>query len=160
MNRLICIIVFSCVLMNACAQEKRWYPEPVGYINDFYNLFSAAEEASLDSLVRAFGKETSADIVVVTVDTSFSSYNKFDSSVTALHNAWGVGKKGKNNGVLIVICPVYRLIRISNGYGIEDKMTNEETKRIIDEIVVPEFRSARYYEGTRNAILSIIREIR
>lgn len=160
MSRLLCVLVSCFVLLTACAQEKRWYPEAVGFINDFDGLFSAGERASLDSLVRAFEKETTAEIVVVTVDTSFSSYDKFDSTVIALHNAWGAGKKGKDNGVLIAVCKAYRRLRISNGYGIEAKMTNEETKRIIDEMVIPEFRDERFYEGTRNAILAIMKKIR
>jgi uncharacterized protein len=59
-----------------------------------------------------------------------------------------------------VICPAYRLIRINNGYGTEEKLTNEETKRIIESIIVPQFREAKFYEGTRDAILAIMKKIR
>jgi uncharacterized protein len=162
MKSISCLAIFIVSILfqgSACAQDRR-FSNPVGYINDFNNLFLPSEVASLDSIVRAFEKETTAQIAVVTVDTTFSSYDKFDSTVIALHNEWGVGAKEKNNGVLIVICPAYRLIRINNGYGTEEKLTNEETKRIIDSIIVPQFREAKFYEGTRDAILAIMKKIR
>lgn len=114
----------------------------------------------LDSMVRAFEKETTAEIVVVTLSENFAPLAKFDSMVTVLHNTWGAGKKGKNNGVLVAICNDYRRIRISNGYGIEAKMTDEETKEIIDTIFIPEFRKSEFYEGTRKGLMAIMNEIR
>jgi uncharacterized protein len=159
MNRIISILFACCLMVSACAQERR-FPKPTGYINDFEGIFTARERASLDSLVKAFEKETTAQIVLATVDSLFSSREKYASTVTDLHNEWGVGKKGKNNGVLIVICNDYRMIRIDNGYGIEAKMTNEETKQIIETIILPEFRQQNFYEGTRKGILAIMKEIR
>lgn len=159
MNRIICILFACCLLVSACAQERK-FPQATGYINDFKGIFSPRERASLDSLVKAFEKETTAEIVVVTVDSLFASREKFDSTVTDLHNAWGIGKKSKANGVLIVICNDYRRIRISNGYGIEAKMTDEETKEIVDTIILPEFRQKYFYEGTRKGIIAIMKEIR
>ena len=147
-----------CLLITACAQKTGL--QPTGYINDFENIFSATERRSLDSLVKAFEKETTAEIVVVTLDENFSPAEKFDSAVTVLYNSWGIGKKGKNNGVLIAICNDYRRIRITNGYGIEAKMTDEETKRIIDTIMIPEFRKQGFYEGTRKGVMEIMKEIR
>ena len=159
MNRIITLLACCLLLVTACAQQRK-FPDQTGYISDFYGLFSLQERKSLDSLVTAFEKETTAEIGVVTVDSTFSSREKFESAAVDLHNAWGVGKKGKNNGVLIVICNDYRRIRISNGYGIEEKMTNEETKQIVDTIILPEFRQSNYYEGTYKGILAIMKEIR
>lgn len=158
MHRVISLLLGCCLLLNACAQQSGL--KPVGYINDFESIFSQAERKTLDSLVRAFEKETTAEIVVVTLDSSFSPIDKFDSSVTALHNKWGAGKKGKNNGVLIAICNDYRKIRIANGLGIEEKMTDEETKQIIEMVIIPEYRQGNFYEGTRKGILAIMKEIR
>lgn len=158
MNRIISLLICCCLLVTACAQKSGL--KPIGYINDFQNIFSLSERNSLDSLVKAFEKETTAEIVVVTLNKEFAPAEKFDSSVTALYNSWGIGKKEKNNGVLIAICNDYRTIRISNGYGIEEKMTNEETKTIINMIMIPEFRKQEFYEGTRKGILAIMKAIR
>lgn len=158
MNRIISLLFCCCLFVMACAQKSGF--KPIGYINDFQNIFSPSERNSLDSLVKAFEKETTAEIVVVTLNKEFAPAEKFDSSVTALFNSWGIGKKEKNNGVLIAICNDYRMIRISNGYGIEAKMTDEKTKQIMNTIIFPEFRKQEFYEGTRKGILAIMKEIR
>ena len=69
-------------------------------------------------------------------------------------------KKETNNGIVIGICPGYRTIRISNGFGIEEKLTDSETKKIIDNIIVPEFKKGDYLQGIRKALLEIINELR
>jgi uncharacterized protein len=159
MNRIISLLLASCLLVTACAQERR-FPKPTGYISDFEGVFTPAERASLDSLVTAFEKETTAEISVVTVDSLFSPREKFVNTVTELHNEWGVGKKGKSNGVLIVICLDYRSMRVSVGRGVEPKMTDQEAQQILNTIVLPEFRQAKYYEGTRKGLLAIMNEVR
>lgn len=158
MNRFILVLLCFCMLATACAQKGGL--RPVGYINDFERIFSESETKDLDSLVKAFEKETTAEIVVVTLSRNFAPAEKFDSMVTVLHNNWGVGKKGKNNGVLIAICNDYRKIRIDNGYGVEAKLTDKETKEIIETIIIPGFRKQEFYEGTRKGILAIMKEIR
>jgi uncharacterized protein len=158
MNRIISILLCFCLFATACAQKGGL--RPTGYINDFERIFSTSEASSLDSLVKAFEKETSAEIVVVTLNGNFAPAEKFDSMAIVLYNAWGIGKKGKNNGVLIAICNDYRRIRITNGYGIEAKMTDAETKEIMDKIILPEFRKQEFYEGIRKGILAIMKEIR
>jgi uncharacterized protein len=65
-------------------------------------------------------------------------------------------KKNKNNGIVIGLSKGHRTIRISNGYGIEPILSDKETKKIIDEIIIPEFKNERYYEGIRKGILKII----
>jgi uncharacterized protein len=157
MKNLISVLLGCSLLISACAQDAKY---PNVYIRDMAGIFSPGEIKSLDSLVTAFEKETTNEIVVVTVTVEFAPVEKFDSSIIALHNQWGVGKKGRNNGVLIGICNDYRKIRISNGYGIEAKLTDEETKRIIDTIITPEYRQGRFYEGTRKGIIAIMKEIR
>lgn len=159
MNRIISLLLASCLLVTACAQERR-FPKPTGYISDFEGVFTPAERASLDSLVTTFEKETTAEIVVVTVDSLFASREKIANTVTQLHNEWGVGKKGKSNGVLIVICLDYRMIRISVGVGIDPKLPEAKTKEIIETVIVPEYRQLKYYEGTRKGLLAIMKEIR
>ena len=81
----------------------------------------------------------------------------FQSYTLLMFRTWGVGTKEKNNGILIVIAPALRQIRIQNGYGIEKIITNEETKTIIDKNFIPHFREQKFYQGTREGILAMIR---
>jgi uncharacterized protein len=152
---LICLLI----AIAANSQVKK-IPAAIGYVNDFNHIFSAREIKSLDSLIAAFEKETTVEIALLTIDGSYCTADKFDSLVLATHNQWGVGKKGKNNGVLIGICNEFRKIRISNGYGIVKKLTDAESKRIIDNDIAPEFRKGKFYEGMRKALAAIMKELR
>jgi uncharacterized membrane protein YgcG len=75
-------------------------------------------------------------------------------------NNWGIGKKGKNNGILIGISTGLRKIRINNGYGIETKLTDTETKKIINDFILPEFEKGNYFEGTKNGLLALMQKVR
>jgi uncharacterized protein len=151
----LCLLIIS----TACGQTKP-FPDPVGYVNDFDRIFNAQERTSLDSMVKAFEKESTVEISIVTIDSSWCRPEGFDSLAMAVHNQWGIGKKDKDNGVLILICRAYRKIRINTGYGIESRMTNAEAKRIIEEEIVPEFREGKFYEGTRKGLIAVMQELR
>ncbi len=147
------------VIGMACSQSRK-FPAPVGYVSDFDSIFSLQERNSLDSMISAFEKETTVEIAVLTLDSSYCAVANFDSLVLAIHNEWGVGKKEKNNGVLIAICKKARKMRINNGDGIEAKLTDQESKQILEEEIFPEFRQGRFYEGVRRGIIAIMKELR
>lgn len=161
MNRVFILILSCSVFITACAQKtKSHFPRPLGYISDFENVFSMQERKVLDSIVTAYEKQTTVEIGVVTLHDKYPGIQNFDSLVTALHNEWGVGKKGKNNGVLLAVCVPLRKMRISTGRAIEAVLTNEESKEIIEEVMVPEFRKPDYFEGTRKGLIAIMNELR
>ena len=161
MNRILSILLFCCVFISACAQKsKSNFPAPTGYVSDFENVFSVQERKVLDSMLTAYEKETTVEIGVVTLHDKYAGIGNFDSLVTAIHNEWGVGKKEKNNGVLLAICMPLRKMRISTGRGIEKVLTDEEAKKIIEENMVPEFRNAKYFEGTRKGLVAVMNELR
>ena len=130
-------------------------PRPKGFINDYTHLFTENEIQVLDSLVRVYEKMTTIEIVVATVDSSLVKDADFeDYSLVMLRN-WGIGKKEKNNGILIVISPDLRRMRIENGYGIEKFFSDAETKQIIDNFFIPKFKEAKYFQGTYHGIIAI-----
>ena len=131
-------------------------PEPGGFINDYENLYTDREEATLDSLIKDFEKKTTIQIAVVTIDTILTSSDSLDALTLRLARHWRVGLKGKNNGVLIGISRAYRKMRIQNGYGIEKILTDAETKQIIDTVFIPSFRDAKYIEGTLNGLVELM----
>lgn len=132
---------------------------PVGWVSDYGNIFIKNEITELDSMLNDYEKRTSNEIAVVTFDSSYFHDENFDSVVLRIHNFWGVGKVGKNNGILIGISVARREIRINNGYGIVDKLSDEETKEIIDSIVIPAFKKGHYFEGIKDAVEAIMKKI-
>jgi uncharacterized protein len=131
-------------------------PKPVGFINDYENLFSDKEEVVLDSLIKNFEKRTTIQIAVITFDTTLTSSDSLDALTLRLANLWGVGQKDKNNGVVIGISKGYRKIRIQNGYGIEKILTDADTKVIMDTAFIPHFRKANYFKGTLNGLKALM----
>jgi len=134
-------------------------PQARGFINDFFKLFNDNEIQTLDSLVRSYEKVTTVEIVVATIDSNMAGAHEFEDYCLVMLNTWGVGKKTKNNGILIVISPDLRKIRVENGYGIEKALSNAETKEIVDNVFIPKFKEGKYFEGVRNGIIAITKKL-
>ena len=133
-------------------------PEPVGYVNDFEQILNRKQKNQLEKVLRDYEKQTTTEIVVVTVKTIEPYETLFDYSLN-IAKIWGVGKAEKNNGVLIAVSKNLRNIRIQNGLGIEDHLTDEKTKIIISQFMIPEFKKGNYYEGILNGVNEIIKEL-
>lgn len=135
------------------------FPEPSGWVNDYAGLFSAEEEKSLDSIISNYEERTSVEIAVAVIDSARMGMLEMETYTKRLSQAWGVGKKDKNNGILIAIAPHLQKIRIHQGTGVESHLSKKETKEIIDYGFIPYFRKSGFYSGTKNGILAIIRHL-
>jgi uncharacterized membrane protein YgcG len=132
---------------------------PKDHVNDYINLFTPAQIATLDSLIMQYEKKTTNQVAIITIDNRWIKVDSFESFITKVHNVWGIGQKDKNNGILIGICPGHRKMRISNGYGIEKVFTDEDTKKVIDSFILPEYKKGNYFEGTRNGLQAIMMKV-
>ena len=166
---IICLAIFACqpdsqskdlIQTRKEASLPDSLPAPIGYVNDFEGLYTKEQSAFLQKLIAEFEDATTIQIALVTIPASFTKQESFDEYTLQLARTWGVGHKDKNNGILIAISKVYRYMRIQNGYGIEKLLTNEETKRIVDDFFVPAFKEANYYSGTLNGINEIVRVLK
>ena len=145
----------------ASSQYKVQLPiKALGWINDYEHIFSDDQISELGSIISEFEKETTNEIAIITIESSWTTKESFDSLTLAIANNWGVGKKDKNNGILIGISTGLRKIRINNGFGIETKLTDTDTKKIMDDIILPEFKKGNYFEGTKNGVLALMQKIR
>ena len=84
----------------------------------------------------------------------------FEDYTLVMMRGWGVGKKDKNNGILIAVSRDLKKIRIQNGYGIESFLSDAETKYIIDNFFIPRFKEQKYFDGTRNGIIAIMNKLK
>ncbi|UEG50228.1 TPM domain-containing protein [Ferruginibacter lapsinanis] len=138
----------------------RFPARPLGWTSDFEQIFTSDQIFELDSIISGFEKETKNEIAIVTIDSSSTTKEEFDNLILTISNNWGVGKKSLNNGITIGISTGLRKIRICNGYGIEVKLTDAETKKIIDDIILPEFKKGNYFVGTKNGLLTLMQKVR
>lgn len=163
---LLVVLLFACGNSNTSNQEEEQlpvattdscarFPKPIGFVNDFEKLFSDEQERTLDSVIKAFEKQTSVEIAVVTLDTLFTSDDDMFLYTLDLANCWGVGKKDKDNGVLVTISARSKSMYIQNGTSIEEIFTDQKTQQVIDSVFIPRYKEGKYFEGTLNGIKAI-----
>lgn len=129
------------------------------FILDFENLFSKIQKDSLLQITKEFEQKTSAEICIITLDNEIKNYEELKSQSLFLANYLGIGKKEKSNGILICITKKSRMMRIENGDGITNLMSDLETEKILNEKFIPKFKKGDYYIGTLNGISQIITEL-
>lgn len=116
-----------------------------------HKLLSHAEKARLRHLVEAVERDTGAEIATLLIP----HVDDVERFATEYFNHVGIGKREHHNGVLIVVVVDQRQARIEVGHGLEGVVTADAAKRIIAEIMAPEFRSGRYGAGLTRAVQAI-----
>jgi len=119
----------------------------------YTKFLSADEAATLDSKLVNFARETSNRIVIIAVDTLCG--DEPSDFAFQLGQAWGFGKKGVDNGLLILVKPNGsagdRHVFIAVGYGLEGAIPDLTAKRVVDEEILPRFRDGDFYGGLDKA---------
>ncbi len=131
-------------------------PKAIDWVSDFEKLYTKKEARALDSIISGFEKQTTIEIAIVTLDSFCTSKENLNALTQRIFNTWGIGKKDKNNGILISISEGHGIIRIDNGEGIRKMITDEETKGIIDKYFIPNFRNGDDYAGTVNGVTALM----
>ena len=146
------IILFLLASLTGLAQE---FPEkPNRLVNDYTGTLSQDQIYQLEQKLVAFDDSTSTQIAVVLIQ-SVGVYDISDYTVR-LAEAWGVGQKGKNNGLVLLAALKDRKVSIQTGYGLEGALPDAITKRIIENEIKPSFREGNYYAGLDKATDAII----
>lgn len=120
-------------------------PNPPHLVNDFGGFLSSNEVQQLEQKLVAFNDSTSTQITIVTVST-LDGYDIADFAFQ-LGKKWGIGQKGVNNGVLLVVAKEERKTFIATGYGVEEFLPDAICNRIVDNTINPEFKSGNFYQG-------------
>jgi uncharacterized protein len=122
------------------------FPKSAGYVNDFASILDAQSKTELESMVRLTEKETSAEIAVATVSSLDGM--TVEEYANRLFHEWGIGKKDRDNGVLVLVAPSERKARIEVGYGLEPILPDGLAGEIMREEILPLFRESDYSGGT------------
>ncbi|MGF7157797.1 TPM domain-containing protein [Bartonella heixiaziensis] len=139
----------------ACSQTT--FPPLTGYVNDVVHLLDNATKEDLTKKLAALEEKTGDQIVLVTLPTLSGS--DIETYSNSLFRTWGLGQKKINNGVLVVIVPNERIVRIEVGYGLEGELTDALSSVIINNFIVPNFREGNYQKGIVEAVDAIIKVI-
>lgn len=121
-------------------------PQSGGSVSDFAGVLDAGDKARLESLADEVRRTTGAQIAVVSVK-SVAPYGGLEEYAAALFNRWGIGRREKDDGVLLILTLEERDVRIETGYGLEGALPDSLCGRILDREVLPELREGRYSTG-------------
>lgn len=114
-------------------------------VNNYTSVLKDSQEAQLERKLRDYADSSSTQICVVIIETTSGE----DPNLYAaeLGEEWGVGQKGFDNGMVILVAVEDRNIAIQNGYGLEPYLTDLRSQQIIDQYILPRFKEGNYYAG-------------
>ncbi len=124
--------------------------QPTGYVNDYADILTEEQEVTLETRLNTLAATEGSEMTVVTVkdlgDETVENY------AVQLFAQWGIGKKDKDNGLLLLIAMEERSMRIEVGYGLEGTITDAQAYWIIRDVITPAFKSEDYFSGISGAI--------
>lgn len=151
-----CLLVFLFVFCFkfCCGSDL---PKPEGWVNDFSGVINSEYKNKLTSLISELEAKTSAEIAVVTVE-SISPYGEAEYARMLFDN-WKPGKKGKDNGVLVLLAIKERRWRIETGYGVEGVLPDGLCGEIGRNYMIAYFKEGKYGEGLYAGVTAIAKII-
>jgi len=135
-------------------------PELTAPVNDFANVIDNNSEREIDRRVRAL-QAASGDVVVVATVQTYKPYADIDEYAVKMfeNGGRGIGDKGKDNGLLVVVAVDDRRIRIEVGYDLEQFVTDGFAGETIRDLITPQFRNGHYGEGLLAGTTALINRI-
>lgn len=129
------------------------YPELQGRITDEAGLLTLAEKTDIESDLASLEQTSTDQLAVVTVK-SLQGYSIEDYGI-GLARKWGIGQKGKDNGILLIVAPNDRKVRIEVGRRLEPFMTDTMSALIIQNAILPKFRRGDFAGGIKDGVRDI-----
>src|SRR6478735_7364576 len=149
------LVAFFVLLTPAWAAPT--FPALSGRVVDDAHILSDATQADLNRKLAALEQTNSRQLVVVTLP-SLQGYEISDYGYQ-LGRAWGIGQGKLNNGILFIIAPKERRVRIEVGYGLEPIVTDAFSSVVIQTQVLPRFRSGDFDGGVRAGTDALIQQL-
>ncbi len=152
------LVAAAVVITGAARAAGLSFPPLTGRVVDQAGILSPAAEQALTTELQTHEQATGQQVVVATV-TSLEERDIAEYGVE-LGRAWGIGQKDKNTGVILLVAPHARAVRIEVGYGLEGTLTDATSRLIIENVILPQFRAGNMEAGIAagiDAILAVLR---
>lgn len=154
---LIALLLLTVGLLVAARLPLAWavsVPQLKGRVNDYAQMLSAPAEQQLDAMLADLERTDGTQIAVLTV-TSLEGRPIEEFSIQVAEQ-WGLGQKQNDNGALLVVAKNDRKLRIEVGYGLEGRLTDLATGRIIRNVIGPQFKTGRFDQGVIDGVSAMI----
>ena len=143
------LLFFAAILSYAIT-----FPKLTGRVVDEAGILSSATKAKLNTLLKYEEQNSTNQVVVVTLKSLQG--NDIAQYGYQLGRHWGIGQKKSNNGVLLIVAPNERKVRIEVGYGLEGTLTDALSSVIIQNDILPYFRRGDYNRGVLSGVKAIL----
>ena len=124
-------------------------------INDEAHIFSQNERDELLNLVQNFEQNSTTQIAIVTLN--LLENKSIEELSLEIARGYKLGQKESDNGVLLLVAPNEKKVRIEVGYGLEGTLTDAISSQIINSVMIPEFKNGKMSEGVKDGVLAIIK---
>lgn len=149
-------LVVALVALSPAWALAREVPPLRAHVNDTADMLPADAEARLEQRLSAYEQRTEQQFALLTIDTlDGDALEDFSLRVV---EAWKLGKKGKDNGLLLLIVKNDRRLRIEAGYGLEGEVTDAFASRLIRNVLTPQFRAGRVADGVDQAFTLLMKQ--
>jgi len=144
--------------LGAWGAQAQTLLQPVGRVNDFANVLSAPARTQLEALLKSLEDETHAEVAVATVESLEGI--SIEEYAARLFREWGIGQAALDNGVLVLVAPTEREIRIEVGYGLEPILPDALASAIIRDDFLPGFREGDVEAGLLRGVARVADVVR
>jgi uncharacterized protein len=131
--------------------------KPTGLVNDFAKVLSPSQKADLENQIGNFARPAGVQMAVAIVGSLGG--DTIENFAEKLFAEWGIGQKISDNGILILVAPAERQVRIEVGYGLEPTVTDAASSVIIRNIMLPAFKTGDYYGGISGGVNALAKLI-
>jgi len=129
------------------------FPPLTGRVVDEAGILSPATRQQVSEISAEAEQRSGAQVVVATVKSLQGV--PIEDYGYQLGRHWGIGQKGQNNGIILLIAPLERRVRIEVGYGLEGRMTDAQSRVIIENVIRPRFRTGDFNDGVLAGTMAI-----
>jgi uncharacterized protein len=157
-TELLAVVAIMFFIALPAASKELGVPALTGRVNDYASMISPQARAVIDGKLKALEDAESTQIVILTVP-SLEGQPIEDFSIKVAE-AWKIGQKGKDNGILLIVSKNDRKIRIEVGYGLEGRLTDLQSGRIIDEVIKPAFKRGDIDSGFISGVDALVASVK
>ncbi|WP_353228187.1 TPM domain-containing protein [Novosphingobium sp.] len=150
-------LVAAIIALSLTPARAESFPPLTGRVVDDAHILQPGDVAALNTKLAALEAQSQRQLVVATI--ADLGGEDIDTYANHLFRTWGIGDKQRNDGVLLVVAPKDRKVRIEIGYGLEGIMTDALSSVIIRHDIVPKFKAGDYPGGINAAVDSLITQL-
>jgi uncharacterized protein len=155
-RKFLAILAFAFLFLSVLAQATL-FPARKGMVSDYSDKLDQTQIEELSSLIRQYEQQTSIEFAVVIVNSLDGKTAR--EYAEGIGDTWGVGKAGRNNGVVLLWAPSERAYSLRIADGLSADLGDEDAKRITQENLVPYFKRGEYYAGLKETLRAAMQKL-